>query len=448
MTAWRILSVAAVAAAWAISGCAAPESGPPACPCKVTNTTSGQDYFAATGTEWYSAFNQPSAQFFKGKTYIAYPDADYDPAVICFDHASQSWSKPVKVGRNPLAAEKDSHGNPALLIDKAGTLHIFYGSHTGPMQYARSARPENIEHWQAMPAPAPKATYPQVMQMSDGTIYLFYRAGGHCDNWVYRTTRNGDKWSEPTAVLRGIPPRDAWYASFVKGPGDTVHVGFVYKDDSNLRKAPGPEFTQRYDAYYMQRRADGAWVNAAGAALTLPVAKGQAHEQCLVYDSFARQELTGACSVGVDSTNSPYLLFRTAGPYGSTSYQHKIARLQGGKWDIVEIGPAVQAGFESFVHDDNFQLQVLPAGRLRAFVVNMVAGNPVKTDLTAWDSFDNGKTWREGKTIFSSTAYPAEYVLISPKLVAQGDPEGYLVFGVDKRYLYGDAGFVKNPKPE
>lgn len=447
MAACGILRPAVMAMALAMAGCAGPK-GNCAADAKAANLASGEDFFASTGTEWYSAFNQPSAQSFKGKTYIAYPDADYDPAVICFDHARQSWSKPVKVGRNPLAAAKDSHGNPALLIDKAGILHVFYGCHVGPMQYARSSLPGSIEHWQAMPAPAPKATYPQVMQMSDGTIFLFYRAGGHCDDWVYRTTARGDRWSQPAAVLRGVPPGEAWYASFVKGPGDTVHAGFVYKDDANLRRVPGPEFTHRYDAYYMQRRGDGVWVNAAGAALTLPLARVAAYEQCLVYDSWGRREVTGACSVGVDSSNAPYLLFRTAGLYGARSYRHRLARRQAGAWDIVDVGPTVEAGFESFARDDNFQLQVLPAGGMRAFVANTVAGSPARTDLAVWESRDRGGTWRAGRTILSSTNYPAGYVLISPKLVAEADREGYLIFGVDRRYLYGDEGFVRNPNPE
>ena len=195
-------------------------------------------------------------------------------------------------------------------------------------------------------------------------------------------------------------------------------------------------------------RADGTWVNAADKPMLLPVDTAAAQAQCLVYDSRAREELTGACSVGADGSNAPYLLFRTAAPHGAISYRHKLARRASGAWDIVDVGPEVEAGFVNFARDDNFQLQVLADGRLRAFVVNTVAGHPTKTDLSIWESRDSGRTWRTDKTIFTSTAYPAEYVLVSPKLVADARQDGFLLFGNAKRYLYGIDGVLKNDRPE
>lgn len=404
------------------------------------------DYFTAAGTEWYSAFNQPSAQCRHNKTYIVYPDQDMDPAIVCYDHNRRAWSDPVKTGKNPLGAP-DSHGNPALLIDRAGYLHVFYGCHGGSMKYARSAQPESISAWIPMPDPAPRATYPQVMQMSDGKIYLFYRAGGHCDDWVYRTSDDGgNAWTQATAVIRGVPPQDAWYASFAKGPKDTVHVGFVWKQDDNARHASGPEFTHRYDAFYMHRQPDGQWYNATGTRLTLPLSKADANSLCKVYDSLSQNQFTGACSVAVDGEGTAYLLFRLGQPYGTTTYAHKLARLKAGKWDIMDVGPAVDCGYAAYVRDDNFLLQVLSPGRIRAYLVNIKAGSPVRTELEQWDSADGGSIWSRTKTILSSTEYPGDYVLIAPKLVTDPHPDAYLVFGLAKRYLYGDSGFVKRPQ--
>lgn len=419
---------------------AASEAGP-----KGVSMSASTDYFVAKGTEWYSAFNQPSAQRRNNKTYIAFPDENMDPAVICYDHHRRAWSEAVVAGKNPLSAQRDSHGNPALLIDRAGYLHVFYGCHVGGMKYARSAKPEDISSWVAMPDPAPHATYPQVMQMSSGAIYLFYRAGGHCNDWVYRTSADGGStWSAETAVIRGVPPEDAWYASFVKGPGDTVHVGFAWKQDNNALRMPGPEFTHRYDAFYMHMQPNGKWYSAAGTELSVPLSKADANAFCKVYDSLSRKQFTGACSVGVDQGGTPYLLFRVGQSYGTTAYTHKLARLHAGKWDIVDIGPAVDCGYAAYVRDDNFVLQVVSSKLIRAYIVNIMAGSPARTQLQQWESTDGGRTWACGKTVFSSTEYPAEYVLIAPKIVADARPDAHLVFGVEKRYLYGDAGFVKH----
>jgi hypothetical protein len=286
------------------------------------------------------------------------------------------------------------------------------------------------------------------MQMSNGTIHLFYRAGGHCNDWVHRTSEDGgDRWGPETAVLRGVLPRDAWYASFVKGPGDTVHAGFVWKEDDNARKAPGPEFTHRYDAFYMRREPNGEWRSPAGTRLTLPLSKADANALCKVYDSLSRGQFTGACSVGVDEEGGAYLLFRVGGPYGTTTYTHKLARFKAGTWDITDVGPAVDCGYAAYVRDDNFLLQVLSGRRIRAYIVNITAGAPVKTRLEQWESTDGGRTWG-CKTIFAATEYPAEYVLIAPKLVIDPHPQARLVFGLAKRYLYGDSGFVARQEAE
>lgn len=405
---------------------------------------SASDWFTAKGTESYSAFNQPSAQCRDGRTFIAFPDQNFDPAMVCYDHASRAWSGPVRVGANPLSPQRDSHGNPALLIDRKGNLHVFYGCHVGPLKYARSAKPGDISSWKPMPDPAPHATYPQVMQLSDGTIQLFYRSGGHCADWECRTSGDGgDTWSPATAIVRGIPPQVAWYVSFVKGPNDTVHAGFVYKDDNNAAKAPGPEFTHRYDAFHMQKDRDGTWRNAAGAKLALPLSRADANSLCKVHDSFSQKQFTGACSIAVDPAGAPYLLFRLGDPHGNTIYHHKLARRKAGKWEITDVGPAIDAGFADYPRDDNFTLSVLSPTHLRAYLANIMAGAPVRTELDQWDSQDSGATWVRTKTLFSSTEYPAKYVLISPKPVADPHPDGRLVFGETKRYLWGDSGYVK-----
>lgn len=397
--------------------------------------------FATGCTQWYTHFNNPSAWHRNGRTYIAFPDARLNPRLVCYDHKLRSWSQAVTVGRNPLV--NDDHGNPALLLDRKGYLHVFYGCHGGAMKYAKSAKPESVDSWVQMPAPAPHATYPQVMELSDGTIYLFYRAGGHTDDWVYRTSADGgDKWSAESAVLDGVAPQDSWYATFVKGPADTVHVGFVWKDDNNALKAPGPEYVHRYDAFYLRRSADGAWTNAAGQRLTLPVSKAEANARCKVYDSISQKQHTGACPVGVDEAGRPYLMFRLGGPFGDTAYQHKLAKWTGRAWEIADAGPAVECGYADYVRDDNFQLEVVSSKLLRLYTVNIFQGQPGRTDLQQWESPDAGRTWSKKQTLFSATEFPARYVLLAPKLVVEHHPDAALVFGSTNRYLYGRGGFI------
>jgi hypothetical protein len=404
-------------------------------------TRAAQDPFATGCGQWYGLFNLPSAQYRRNKTYVVYPDKAQNPVAVCYDHALRRWSEPVVVGRKPLV--NDDHGNPAMLIDRKGYLHVFYGCHVGPMRYARSARPEDISGWTDMPDPAPHATYPQVMQMANGMICLFYRNGGHTADWVCRTSDDGgDTWSDETAIIHGVPPRESWYVQFAKGPNDTVHVGFVWKDDTNGLAAPGPEFMHRYDLFYLWRDSQGTWRNAVGRPLSLPLSKADAYRLCRAYDSQARHEFTGGCSLGVDEHGKPYLLFRTASAYGTTAYRHKLAAWNGKAWDVTDVGPAVDCGFADFPRDDNFLLQVLPFSQLRAYLVNMTNGTPVETNIEQWDSANGGRAWHLTRTIFRSTTEPAAYVLLAPKLVVDAHPDARLVFGCGCRYLFGDAGYL------
>ena len=403
------------------------------------------DCFATGCTQWYTLFNQPSAQCRDGKTYIVYPGANLDPLVVCYDHAGRRWSGPVRAGENPLV--NDDHGNPSMLIDAAGFIHVFYGCHAGPMKYAKSAKPLDISSFTKMPDPAAKATYPQVMQMSDGTMCLFYRAGAHCDDWVLRTSADGGaNWGEAQALIKGVPPQDAWYAGFAKGPGDTVHAGFVWKDDNNALRSPGPEYVHRYDLYYMRRDARGLWRNASGEELKLPVAKAAARAKCRVYDSIANKQHTGGCSVGVDGSGEVHLLFRVGGYFGDTRYEHKLATWSGREWEFVNIGPAIDCGFADYPRDDNFSLQVEPK-LLRAYVANILADTPATANLEQWESADAGRTWTKAKTIFTSSDIPPRYVLIAPKPVLDHHPDAAVVFGATNRCLYGQGGFVPASQP-
>lgn len=397
--------------------------------------------FATGCGQWYGLFNLPAAQHRHGKTFVVYPDKDQNPVTAVYDHALRRWSEPVVAGRKSLVT--DDHGNPAMLIDRKGYLHVFYGCHGGPMRYVRSVRPEDISEWKDMPEPAPRATYPQVFEMADGTIFLFYRNGNHTDDWVYRTSGDGgDTWSGETVVIDGVPPRECWYVQLARGPGETLHAGFVWKDDTNDLKAPGPEYVHRYDLFHMWRDTGGTWRNTAGQTLSLPLSKADAYRLCRVYDSQARNQLTGGSSVAVDRHGRPHLLFRVAGPYGTTVYRHMLASWNGRDWDFADVGPAVDCGSADFSRDDNFLLQILPSGGLRAFLVNLLNGTSVRASLDQWDSADGGRTWRHTRTVFASTQEGAVNALIAPKLVVDAHPDAWLVFGCRNRYLFGDSGYL------
>lgn len=306
---------------------------------------------------FYDNVITPHAVVASGKVYVAFQNTRGQSVVMAYDISDESWAGPVIVSEFGLG--KDAHGNPSICIDKRGHIHIFYGCHVGPMRHARSTRPYDIIEWQEKSAPAPRATYPQSICMADGTIFLFYRAGGHMEPWSVRHSKDGQTWSEAEKVIemRLAPPDKlaAAYASICPGyEGRTVHCFWVHKDDNPTRVEEHPwrplkykglhEAVYRYNMYYIFRDAEGTWRNIAGEKCELPVSKAFADAHCMVYDS--GDDFTNIAFPFVDRQNRPYARFQTGvGDWkdGGTiikPWQLLYASYEAGGWHISHEVPA------------------------------------------------------------------------------------------------------------
>ena len=71
-------------------------------------------------------FHQSRAHYRSGKTYLAWVGPDNHPYVSVYIHKKNEWSSHERVGTN-LISPQDYHGNPSILIDREGFLHVFYG---------------------------------------------------------------------------------------------------------------------------------------------------------------------------------------------------------------------------------------------------------------------------------------------------------------------------------
>lgn len=275
---------------------------------------------------FYGTVIAPHAVVAKEKGYCAFQDTKGRPVVMAYDIQARSWDGPVHASQFGLG--KDAHGNPSICIDRQGTIHIFYGCHGGPMKHTASAKPYDIKTWQERSLPTARATYPQSMRLADGSLFLFYRAGGHMEPWSARISKdNGATFSDVEKVIEmRLDPPDrlaAAYAGTCPGAeGKTVHCFWVHKDDNAARVARGTphpwrplkypglhEAVYRYNMYYVVRDAQGTWRNIEGKNVELPVSKAYADAHCLVYDS--GDEFTGIGFPFVDAQNRPYVRFRT-----------------------------------------------------------------------------------------------------------------------------------------
>lgn len=391
------------------------------------------DYFQNAMTDFATNYMQSSSEYYNGKTYIAYQGDDDDPYITSYDHATGLWATPVKIGTNPLV-NGDGHGEPIILIDSSGYIHIMYGSHIGPQKYAKSTNPEDISAWTAMTDPIDGvfptwgATYPALFQFSDDKMYLFYRDYPDAANesWGYKTSVDGGvNWSAYTKVF----DTHYHYCFFTKGIGDTIHavaIGGGYQAD-------------RQDLYYLI--FDGTnWKNISGTNKTLPIAYPEA--SILAYDSGV--EWTPFVRTGVDASNNPYIFFtegHTADPVGggAGTFKYRILKYSSG-WLDYDIG----------VNSDEWRdmamaIDVRSSLNIDVYVVtNGATPDVVGGDIQKWSSTDGGVTWEHNRNILKGR-------FADPMIVRNYHDNAKLIFveyagnvlATRKAYVWGDAGFIK-----
>ena len=369
MTDVTVTWAAAVGIVLAASGCVAlagslPPEAPELAFAELESRTSGD---GRVYPAFYGYVISPHAVAQAGTVFCAFQNTSGQPVAMAYDVAKKNWSGPVKVSAHGLG--RDTHGNPSLCIDGKGHLHVFYGCHGSPMRHARSARPLDITTWQEQPPPTPRATYPQSMRLADGALCLLYRAGGHMAPWCLRTsTDDGATWGKPEPIIemRRKPrdPRAAAYSNFFPGPdGKTIHCFWSHKDDNAARvkgdrrhpwrplKYKGlNEAVYRYNTYYIRRDPDGAWRNAAGQKVGLPVSKAEADARCMVYDSGDEFTLLGYRSrIAADANERPYVKIYTGVVDWTTGMdkprvvhvpmRHRFAHFAGGRWHVTDTMP-------------------------------------------------------------------------------------------------------------
>lgn len=418
-----------------------------------------------------NTLQHPNAEFFDGRTYVVYQGPREDPYVCAYDHRGGTWAGPVKAGTS-LLGEKgvvDNHGIPVLFVDGEGYIHVVFGGHgankefglnplgkngSGAQQHVVTERPGDITSWKKLENISPFGTYPQVIKMDDGMIYLFYRHGSHQSNWVYQTSKdNGRTFTPPESILktkvaaRGPGLHDAWYAVFNRGTGNTIVCSYVYHEcgDGDLHDKNG-----RFNLYFMRMNCDrgNEWENVQGKKLGVPLTFEDSNASTLVFPS-AREKLNAAACYA-DSNGNPHILFR-----GKNRQQFGYTRWTGKAWQeasvVAEADGAGEAG-ELFVKSPT-EVEVIAA----------VGAGPDKSELNIYKTTDGGLTWNKAKTIDSASdisyslgvkatnSRDNAFLIFgkTPNSDDEGKPARKVVNGkleeggYGRLFLWGDGGYVQ-----
>lgn len=414
---------------------------------------------------YYNYVIGPRGYHHDGVTYLAYQaggaDRYLDPLVVAYDHDEGTLTGPVRVGSNPLSAVDDSHGNPALIVDDSGYVHVIYGGHgsyRGEQRHAVSTRPGSIESWNHLDAVPAETTYPQLITLDDGRIVLFQRGPGanHGADWTYQiSSDDGRTFSEPTRLLAGwmdgggvVPDGpygrqygDSWYLNVQRcrdAAPAPIAITAVYHacggptdawDGSSV--ATDAEHLSRYNQYYLEVGSDMTVTGADGTDLSnrLPLTKSEMDDHALIHDSGVTT-CQNAAFVDYAPDGTPHCYFGLGVPGDGRAARYAVRSATA--WSVLD-APVYQLG-DSINH-----YQAVTATESES-AVRLWAGHEVHRTT------DGGRSWTSRriaeKPIGLPTRIPVPNAHPNARFVgAEGAHDGRDESDVGI-YLYGDTGFV------
>lgn len=373
----------------------------------VTTTTQTTNANAHTSVLPYgqsqplNGASSPGAYYYNGRTYVTWQGANL--AIYVASHTSATgWSAPVLVADNPLGPPtNDDHGAPAIIVDNNGHIHIMYGSHDSAQKYAKSAKPEDISAWTAMPGPVPPnrgSTYPQLLKDSSGNLHVIYRSNRVGDPLtsnlvedIITSTDGGVTWSSPQDMINV-------YSGDVNDRVYLLAGGAEYESKSNRIHVAWVRhyaiLSLRLNVYYAYLDLkDNKMYAIDGTNLGSTIDETEANAHCKVVDS--RRYATNQARVRADSAGKPYIIYSENTASG---WQYLFTRWTGSAWSApAAITSSRDAACEFFIHSStNIEAYLIPT-----------ADHPL--EKWAW----NGAIWSRVSTIMPGglmLAFPMEVV--------------------------------------
>jgi hypothetical protein len=276
----------------------------------------------------------PLAMGYNGRTYLTYINmANGDAAIGVWDNATDAFSSFVL----HASFQTDNHAAPAVLVRSSDhRIVTAYVTHDGPAIKVRiSTNPEDISAFgseQSFSPGAAQYSYPTLVEMGDGTIYLFYRDFGATTELAYVTSSDGGAtWSAQTSLYRMDTGIGYWR---ILGDGGT-------RIDFSVNDRPPASGNGKVGHFYMdagvRHKTDGTVISAS-----LPI----------TFTNVTLVESNGDgshCVAGIarsGSTLAMIFMVHLSGPNDSSIREARS--VSGGAWSTVEVCQAggITAGNE------------------------------------------------------------------------------------------------------
>jgi len=330
------------------------------------------------------------------RTYIVYFGKNYEINITYFDHDTGMWASPVTIDTIP----QDVHLAPAMIINNSGYIYVWYGSHNSVSELAISNNPHDISSW-TLTTWGPQMTYPLIVKLTNGTIFVFYRDydGFNDRSYCYKISYDGgNTWTDETEFIQTVDGGlgevylgDVFYDPYMN------RLHFVWVDAKHIESSD-----IRRDVFYAYMNLSNRHIydiegNDVGITVNYTEMSSTSYK-FLVYDS---REPTGAGDRPVTSPrvgvydNIPYITFTND---NGTEKKIMFTFWNGTDWQtpvkIREVNSQVSASY----------LYVNSSSDIDCYI--SVDG------LEKWHY--NGTAWQKEKTIIHDTAFqrtPFQFII-------------------------------------
>ncbi|MCH5240179.1 MAG: BNR repeat-containing protein [Muribaculaceae bacterium] len=197
---------------------------------------------------------------------------------------------------------RDAHNIISLGLDGDGYLHLAYGMHNTPLQYARSIVPgslsmERIDTTDGIEEM--KVTYPEFHILPAGDLLFAYRSGksGNGNMVIKRYLLKEQKWETvQTSLLDGEGERNAYWQMCIDDNG-IIHISWVWRETGDV--------STNHDLCYARSRDFGqTWEKSDGTPYELPIREGNAD---IIWKIPQNSKLMNQTSMTADNESRPYI---------------------------------------------------------------------------------------------------------------------------------------------
>jgi rhamnogalacturonyl hydrolase YesR len=267
--------------------------------------------------------------------YAAFYDADGFLVVAKRALGSDVWQTRRSAFRTDVA---DAHRSVSLAVDGSGRLHVAWGQHADPLNYARAVAPGAIEleGRRAMTGQREsRVTYPQFFRLPGGDLLFLYRDGeaGNGSLVLDRYSTTTGQWTQVQAnLIDGEGQRSPYWGMTVDGSG-TLHLAWIWRDT--------PDVATNHDLAYA-RSADGGttWTRTDGTACPLPITAASAEYAARIAPG---SNLMNSPALAADGQGRPHLVTYWSPTPGAPPQFH-VVRYDGKAWKV-HAGPARTSTF-------------------------------------------------------------------------------------------------------